>query len=694
MTVLVHAALYVRRTARAGVGYAAAVALAAGLLVGVFTKPTAPYLTQIALAIGWSIMIGWKWTVRPKRDEGGAIDLDLGLLLLVAVYSVVELAGGLSSPFYPLVYIAVAFFASFTTTSVSSMLVLAAIALESGLYFLTEGRTELRPFGIHVGFIVFFGALNFLLTRAEIVRVRGRSRREIAEQRERARDESRLFRLVTPSSSDTPNEELLHQSSVDEVHHALYHILQLLHRTLGLHTCVLLMPSETDGKLHIAELVSASDNIADGPFTVGGGAVGAAVKRAVVTNLQHLKLGYRGICYYRGPALVQSFIAAPVLERDHLRAVLCADRLDDQPFNENEEDILRNATGHILRALENERVFVQLERSKREQSILYRSSQALGTAVSQDAVIEAGLHAAKDIVEHDFAALTEFDPTTRRHVIRRVVGDQAERFHGLKFRDNASLTAMVIKNRHYLPYRGDFDPTQQVLFTRRANLKSMRSLLTMPLIVREEPIGTLVLAAHRPAAFGDSVRATLQVLTNQLAAALANAAAVKRLEEMATTDGLTGCLNKRAFLEEMDKKMAAAQRFGRKLSLIVADLDHFKSINDTYGHATGDRVIRETGEALHAMKRETDVVGRFGGEEFCILCEETDTRGATQLAERLRIAIEEKQVHTDLGVLKVTASLGVATFPEHARDAEDLFEVSDRALYHAKHSGRNQVRRA
>ncbi len=694
MTALVHAALHLRRTARAGVGYAVAALIAVATLFGVFADPVEPYTPQIAFGLGWALAMAWKLAPRSRAADTPSVELDLGLLLLVAVYAVVQLAGGLTSDLYPLVYIVVAFFASFSATMVSSLLVGVAIALESGLYFFTEGRTELRPFAIHVGFIVFFGALNFLLTRVEIARVRDRSKRELAQQKERARNESRLFRLVTPASSDAPNEERLFESSVDEVHHALYHILQLLHRTVDLHTCVLLIPSETDGRLHIAELVTASDDIANGPFGVGGGAVGAAVKRAMVTNLQHLRLGYRGICYYRGPSVVRSFIAVPVIERDQLRAVLCADRVEDRPFDAKEEDILRNATGHILRALENERVFVQLERSKREQSILYRSSQALGTAVNQDAVMEAGLQAAKEIVPYDFAALTEYQPAHRRHAIRRAIGEQADRFRGLTFRDNASLTAMVIKNRHYLPYRGDFDPQQQVLFTRRANLKAMSSVLAMPLIVREEPIGTLVLAAHRSGVFRDSVRGTLQVLTNQLAVALANAAAVKRLEEMATTDGLTGCLNKRAFMDEMERKLAAAHRFRRKLSLIVTDLDHFKSINDTYGHATGDRVIREMGGLLHAMKRETDVVGRFGGEEFCILCEETDTRGARQLAERLRQAVEETELPTELGALRVTASLGVATFPDHAHSAADLFETSDRALYQAKHGGRNQVRSA
>jgi diguanylate cyclase (GGDEF)-like protein len=192
-------------------------------------------------------------------------------------------------------------------------------------------------------------------------------------------------------------------------------------------------------------------------------------------------------------------------------------------------------------------------------------------------------------------------------------------------------------------------------------------------------------------AFRPSVRDTLRALANQLGVAMANARAVRQLEEMATTDGLTGCLNKRAFLEQMEQKLMAAQRFGRKLSVIVTDLDHFKAVNDTYGHAAGDRVLKELGRVLTRVKRETDLVARFGGEEFCVLCEETDARGARLLAERVREELERAEVQTDLGPLRVTASLGVATFPDHASSAEQLFGQGDKALYDAKKRGRNRV---
>ncbi|NOQ82861.1 MAG: diguanylate cyclase [Myxococcales bacterium] len=692
MTALVQAALRVRRTARSAWGLAAAFLLAAFLLAGFFV-PGSRELGWLHLSwvVAWIALFGHRTHNAYRQGADPRSAFELGVLLLVGVQALVQFRGGIGSDLYPLTFVAVALVASFAVGPAGIGVVVFALALGLATAFFGEQISDPLLLGVNALFIVCFGALSHVFTRAEIVRVRRKSDLELAAQKEKVRDDTRLFRLVAPSSDRVRDEERLYETSVQEVRQALYHALQLLHRTLDLHTCVLLMPSDEAEQLCIAELVTNSDDVADGPFAFGAGAVGAAVRRKVTTSLQQIRPEYGGICYYRGPASVRSFIAVPVLERGHLRAVLCADRVIDRAFGPEEEELLRDSTSHILRAFENERVFVQLESAKREQETLYRVSQALSTALTQDVVMELGLTAAKEIAPHDFAAITEYQPEGRRHVVRRAAGERALDFQGLRFRDNASLTAMVVKNRHYLPYRGEFDSKQQVLFTKKAKLKAMESLLVLPLVAREEPIGTLIVAAKAPGAFGTSARETLQALANQVAVAMANARSVRLLEELATTDGLTGCLNKRALLDQMEQKLMAAQRFGRKLSLIVTDLDHFKAVNDTYGHAAGDRVLKELGEVLRRVKRETDIVARFGGEEFCVLCEETDVRGAQLLAERVREELEKTEVLTELGPLKVTASLGVATFPDHASTAADLFVQGDKALYEAKHRGRNQV---
>lgn len=701
MPTLVHAALTLRRTARASYGFVAAGALAALDLLGVFRGELG--LEHGIVAGLLAAVAAGRALARWRLDDDGRessqreamlLDLELGLLLLGAVHAVVQASGGLLGPVYPLVYVVVAFLAAFARKPIGTVLVLAAIALEAAIAWVGEPAVEPRQIALHAIFVLFFGILNLLFTRAEIARVRERSKKERQEEQQRLQEHLRLFRLVgAPSSGavgDEDADERLFRSSVEEVRDALYHVLDLLKRTLDLHTCILLFKG-ADGRLRIVELVTDADDVADGPFESGAGAVGAVAERGLVMNLEHLKAGYKGLCYYRGPAMVRSFLGVPVVEHGQLCGALCADRLDDRPFTPREEEILQRAAGQVVRAIQNERVFVQLERSKREQAMLFRASQALGAALSEDQVMDAGLAAASEIARYDFAAITRFDASKKQHAVLRAVGEGADRVRGLTFRDNASLVAMVVKNKHYLPYRGEFDARQQTLFTAKCKLPDIRSVLVLPLIVREDAIGTLTVAAQRSDAFPDAVRPTLQVLANQLAISLSNASAVRRLEEMATTDGLTGCLNKRAFLEELEAKMRSAERFKRRLSLLVTDIDHFKAINDTYGHATGDVVIKGLAEILMRVKRETDRVARFGGEEFCVLCEETDTEGAVQLAERVREELSKTTFQSELGKVKVTCSVGVATYPRDARTGAELFEIADKALYAAKRGGRNRV---
>jgi diguanylate cyclase (GGDEF)-like protein len=135
-------------------------------------------------------------------------------------------------------------------------------------------------------------------------------------------------------------------------------------------------------------------------------------------------------------------------------------------------------------------------------------------------------------------------------------------------------------------------------------------------------------------------------------------------------------------------------RYGDVLTLLMVDIDHFKTINDSHGHLVGDTVLREVGSLLHASVRAVDVVARYGGEEFVIILPETPIEGALVFAERLRETIERHGFAGRGGTgLRITTSIGAATFPSpHVHSTEDLFARADEALYRAKSSGRNQVR--
>lgn len=697
MITFVQAAGALSRGARSSYGVAVALGIAVLTLLGVFSVPLGGVRVGHVLSVCvWMLAFVGRALARFRAEERdcltASLDLEISLLMLAGVHAVIQLAGGLTAQLYPLAYVLVAFVASFGVKPTGTVLVVAAVSFEAALYFFTEQRTDPQPYFLHATFLIFFGLMNLLFTRVEIARVREKNRRALDEDKLKALEAARHYRLVDgPSREAALDEERLVRASVEEVHQGIHYTLDLLQRTLGLHTAALFLFDDDGAQFRIAELITESSEIVLGPFTGAEGAVGAVLTRGTTMNLEHVRPGFRGLCYYRGQTTVRAFLGVPLTDGGRVIGALCADRLIEQPFGSYEEDVLERAVRHVLRSMENERVVVQLERARGEQTVLHHASRELGAALTEEAVIEAGLTAAMQIAKYDFAAVTRYDADDRRHSVRRAVGEGARALKDLSFPDNASLTAMAVKNRHYLPYRGEFDGQKQVVYTRAESLRGMQSLLILPLLVREDPVGTLALAAKRANAFGASPRQTLQVLSNHLAVALANAESVRRLEQLATTDGLTGCLNKRAFLEELARRLKSAERFGKKLSLIVTDIDHFKRVNDTYGHAVGDRVIRGLGEILRGLARGTDVVGRFGGEEFCVLCEETDAHGALLLAERIREELKARAFESDLGSVSVTCSLGVAEYPEDARNDEQLFELADKALYAAKQAGRDRT---
>ncbi len=163
------------------------------------------------------------------------------------------------------------------------------------------------------------------------------------------------------------------------------------------------------------------------------------------------------------------------------------------------------------------------------------------------------------------------------------------------------------------------------------------------------------------------------------------------ISQMMVTDGLTQAHNKRHLLEQLDNELNRSARHGRPLGLIMFDIDHFKKVNDTYGHLAGDHVLREVAGIVRGRIRRGEVFGRYGGEEFALLLPETNAQGAVTLAQELRTLVAEHAFVFDNQNIPVTISLGVAHWNPGIRTAEEFIRVADAKLYQAKRDGRNRV---
>jgi diguanylate cyclase (GGDEF)-like protein len=186
--------------------------------------------------------------------------------------------------------------------------------------------------------------------------------------------------------------------------------------------------------------------------------------------------------------------------------------------------------------------------------------------------------------------------------------------------------------------------------------------------------------------------AAATTISEQLAIGISNINLREVLRRQSTVDELTGLYNRRYFDETLRRELFRAERMRASLAVVMIDLDHFKSMNDTYGHEAGDLVLRTVGRCLREGVRRSDIACRYGGEELVLVLPECDAAAARACAETLRTTVAALALdHGGAALPQVTASFGVALWPAHAEDAHALVQAADRALYAAKHEGRNRV---
>ena len=218
--------------------------------------------------------------------------------------------------------------------------------------------------------------------------------------------------------------------------------------------------------------------------------------------------------------------------------------------------------------------------------------------------------------------------------------------------------------------------------------------LWLPLALRDAE-GVLAVMPREPHGFESSTEALVESLVRHLALVLDNARLSQRLHELSTLDGLTRQLNHRVIYDRLSEELERARRYRYPLSVVLCDLDHFKEVNDTFGHLAGDAVLREGAAVLRRCLRSTDILGRYGGEEFLAVLPQVDLESARLAAERLRLGLEGARVRLPTGgEVRITASFGVASRDDlpGLLTTDLLVSLADRRLYEAKAAGRNCIR--
>jgi two-component system, cell cycle response regulator len=630
-------------------------------------------------------------------------DLELALTLVAAIHVVIAVTGGLDSPAYPLLYGLVAFAMTVLARPGAIATLVAALLLEAAVLG-RAGVTEARVLvsAVHGAYLLGAAAAHVVLLRGITMRYRRRRAARLDEELMALRESARDYRLIAAAlgpGSRAPRgrdeeDRLLAIGGVGMIGDAASWVLGTLKRSLAATTVALLWLDDDGERIKLKEVVSDGDDITEARRLASAGIFGAVVRDRQAILCAATKPGQ--LPYYDGGRAGVAVVAVPVIEHGHLRGILAADR--EAPFSEADRDLLADASAQMLRVVQAEQVFRAVERAKYEHERFYQATAMLGRALTVEQVIETAFDAAAAIVEYDAAAIALYDRAKSRHKIAAVrvrAGGEGlidpVQLTNLEFKDNAGLASMVVKNRHYLPAGGEPREVSAPIYTRKVKIEDARSLLVLPLLAADEPVGTLTLMARAEKRFGKDVREMLAVIANQVAIALENGFLYRKMETMATTDGLTGLTNHRTFQQRFADLLERAARHGHRVALLLCDVDHFKKVNDTYGHPVGDEVLRRVARVLQEVPRKIDIPARYGGEEFAVLLDNVDVAQAKQVAERIRIEISRVVVDSEKGPLSVTESIGIAAFPDDGKDRATLIERADLALYHAKHTGRNRV---
>jgi diguanylate cyclase (GGDEF)-like protein len=331
----------------------------------------------------------------------------------------------------------------------------------------------------------------------------------------------------------------------------------------------------------------------------------------------------------------------------------------------------------------------QLEERVHDLEILNATARRMAASLQLEELVEAvARETCKAIAEAEAVSLVHRPAGDRSGLVIDGFDRQTEKFLRRTMREGEGAAGWVMT--HGMARRVD-DLSADDDIASRGGAHGIRSWLGVPLFMYGGCEGVIAVQSTHARAFRADHQRLLESLALQVAAALQNA----HLYELAMVDGLTGLFMRRYFDARIEEEIERSKRYGTAFSVVMMDVDDFKSLNDTHGHLSGDRVLRGIASVVKSQMRGVDTAARYGGEEIAVILPRTELINAYNVGERIRGAIAELRITTDgnpAQSLRVTASFGIAAYPESkAVDGEDLVRRADRALYRAKKTGKNRV---
>lgn len=377
----------------------------------------------------------------------------------------------------------------------------------------------------------------------------------------------------------------------------------------------------------------------------------------------------------------RSFCGVPIFMQGRSVGIMAALNYEKEyVYSERDVELLQTAAGQVAVATENARLFEEQQRRARYLAFLNSVSKAAISSEDAEQMLDEIVTEIQQNFQLDHIGIGVLDYSSKE----------------IEIKAEAGTSSLVLGKRIPLGVgvMGKVARSNEITLIQKAEghlssiLPDARSVLCLPLNYGETQLGVLNIESRKEHAFLEQDVLILRTLADLLAAALHNVFVFQKMQQQSITDGLTGIKTRRFFLEAVQAEWKRASRSGRRFSVVMIDLDKFKEVNDGFGHLEGDLVLARVGRLLEQKCRQSNVVARYGGDEFVILMPETGIEQAQTLSERLRLWIATDPM---LNERHITGSFGVASYPLHGTTVEDIMRVADAGMYVSKHAGGNRV---
>lgn len=334
-----------------------------------------------------------------------------------------------------------------------------------------------------------------------------------------------------------------------------------------------------------------------------------------------------------------------------------------------------------------------MQKQSAELAIMMDIGKAITSSLKLDEVLNVIMGKVSSLLEPKQWSLLLLDEEREELYFEIVVSPVADRLKGVRLKLGEGVAGWVAREGEPLLVE---DAATHPLVAHQIDQQvsfQTNSIICVPLVVKEKVFGVIeIINALEDRPYTSADLAILSTISDFAAIAIDNARTYARLNDLVITDELTGLYNARHFDELLGREVDRSRRYALACSVVFLDLDHFKRVNDTHGHLVGSRILSEVGKILSHHVRSVDIPSRFGGDEFVLLLPNTDSRGARALVTNLRRVLEQHPFRSDDGTpIRITASFGIASFPEHTSDKGELMQLADQAMYRVKGSTRNGV---